>query len=112
MESHVEMTSKILDKVYFNSNYMNVPKWAGQHHEFLNGTGYPGHLTADDLDLETRILTVTDIYDALTSTDRPYKKPMPREKALDILRSMAEEGKVELRLVEWLGEALADKGTP
>ena len=112
MESHVEMTSRILDKVYFNSNYMNVPKWAGQHHEFLNGTGYPAHLTADDLDLETRILTVTDIYDALTSTDRPYKKPMPREKALDILRSMAEEGKVELRLVEWLGEALADKGTP
>lgn len=112
MESHVEMTSRILDKVYFNSNYMNVPKWAGQHHEFLNGTGYPAHLTADDLDLETRILTVTDIYDALTATDRPYKKPMSKEKALDILYSMAEEGKVEKRLVDWLGEALADKGTP
>lgn len=112
MEGHVEMTSRILDKVYFNSNYRNVPKWAGQHHEFLNGTGYPGHLTADDLDLESRILTVTDIYDALTATDRPYKKPMSKEKALDILYSMAEEGKVEKRLVDWLGEALADKGTP
>lgn len=107
MENHVVMTEKILDKVRFNQNYAMVPKWAASHHEFLNGTGYPKHLTADELDLETRILTVVDIYDALTASDRPYKKPMPKEKAFGILRSMAEEGKVELRLVEWLSEALA-----
>ena len=52
---------------------------------------------------------MTDIYDAMTSVDRPYKKPMPKEKAFAILRSMAEEGKVELRLVNWLEEALAEK---
>lgn len=106
MESHVVMTSKILSKVYFNKNYKMVPTWAGQHHEFLNGTGYPNHLTAENLTLEARILTVTDIYDALTSTDRPYKKPMPKEKAISILNAMAEEGKIEQYLVNWLAEAV------
>lgn len=107
MENHVVMTKKILDKVRFNKNYAMVPKWAASHHEFLNGTGYPQHLTAEELDLETRILTIVDVYDALTASDRPYKKPMPKEKAIGILKSMAQEGKVELRLVEWLSEALA-----
>ena len=106
MENHVVMTEKILHKVRFNKNYSIIPKWASSHHEFLDGSGYPKHLTEDELDLETRILTVADIYDALTATDRPYKKPVPREKALDILRSMAEEGKIDRQLVEWLAEAL------
>lgn len=106
MENHVVMTEKILDKVRFHQNYEIVPKWAASHHEFLNGSGYPKHLTEAELDLETRILTVADIYDALTATDRPYKKPIPKEKAIGILKSMAEEGKIELRLVEWLSDAL------
>ena len=108
MENHVVMTSKILSKVYFNPNYIDVPRWAGEHHEFLDGTGYPSHLSGDQLDLETRILTVTDVYDALTSRDRPYKKPMSKEKAIGILRSMAEEGKVDGRLVDWLNEAVLE----
>lgn len=106
MENHVVMTDKILDKVHFNKNYEMVPKWAASHHEFLNGTGYPNHLTAGELDIESRILTIADIYDALTATDRPYKKPMPKEKAIQILKSMAEEGKIDLQLVIWLDEAL------
>lgn len=108
MENHVVMTSKILSKVYFNPNYIDVPRWAGEHHELLDGTGYPCHLSGDQLDLETRILTVTDVYDALTSRDRPYKKPMPKEKAIGILKSMAEEGKVDGRLVDWLNEAVVE----
>ena len=106
MENHVVMTDKILDKVHFNRNYEMVPKWAASHHEFLNGTGYPNHLTASELDLESRILTVADIYDALTATDRPYKKPMPKEKAIHILKSMAKEGKIDCQLVTWLEEVL------
>lgn len=109
MESHVEMTAKILSKVRFNKNYKDVPRWASEHHEFLNGSGYPNHLTAEKLDTETRILTITDIYDALTSVDRPYKVPMPKEKAFAILRSMVEEGKLEGRYVDWLEEAIEDK---
>lgn len=109
MESHAAMTRKILDKVRFQHNYEMVPKWAADHHEYLDGTGYPNGINGDEISIETRILTVTDIYDAMTSVDRPYKKPMPKEKAFAILRSMAEEGKVELRLVNWLEEALAEK---
>ena len=107
MESHVTMTAKILSKVHFNKNYTDVPRWAAEHHEYLNGSGYPNHLTAEALDTETRILAVADIYDALTSKDRPYKEPMPKEKAFAILHAMAEkEGKLDSRLVDWLEEAL------
>ena len=106
MENHVVMTSKILDKVQFYPGFSMVPKWVGAHHEYLDGSGYPNHLKGDELDLETRILTVVDIYDALAATDRPYKNPIPRDKAFDILRDMAKNGKVDGRLVEWLAEAL------
>lgn len=107
MENHVVMTSRILEKVQFYPGFSMVPKWVGAHHEYLDGTGYPNHLKGDELDFETRILTVVDIYDALAATDRPYKKPIQREKALDILRDMAQNGKVDGRLVEWFGQALA-----
>ena len=108
MENHVVMTSKILEKVQFHKGFSMVPKWVGAHHEYLDGSGYPNHLKGDELDLETRLLTVVDIYDALAATDRPYKKPIPREKAIGILKNMAEKGKVDLRLVEWLDEALKE----
>lgn len=106
MENHVVMTEKILSKVRFNKSFAMVPKWAAAHHEYLDGSGYPKHLSGEELELETQILTVADIYDALTATDRPYKKPIPQAKALDILRSMAGEGKIDLNLVNWLAEAL------
>lgn len=106
MENHVVMTSKILDKVQFYKGFSMVPKWVGAHHEYLDGSGYPKHLKGDELDLETRLLTVVDIYDALIATDRPYKEPISKEGAIDILKNMAKRGKVDLRLVEWLDEAL------
>lgn len=109
MESHAVMTERILSKVQFYKSYSMVPKWAASHHELLDGTGYPKHLKAGEIDLETRIITIADIYDALTAKDRPYKPPMPGDRALEILRSMAGEGKLELRLVEWFGEALAEE---
>ncbi|MDE6214727.1 MAG: hypothetical protein K2M70_14840, partial [Lachnospiraceae bacterium] len=95
-----------LEKVQFYKGFSMVPKWVGAHHEYLDGSGYPNHLKGDELDLETRLLTVVDIYDALAATDRPYKEPIPRKKAIEILKSMAEKGKVDLQLVEWLDEAL------
>lgn len=106
MENHVVMTSKILEKVQFYPGFSMVPKWVGGHHEYLDGSGYPNHIKGDELDFETRLLTVVDIYDALTATDRPYKEPIPKDKALDILKDMAKQGKVDLRFVEWLKEAL------
>lgn len=106
MESHVTMTAKILSKVHFNKNYIDVPRWAAEHHEYLNGSGYPNHINGEQLDTETRILAIADIYDALTASDRPYKPPMPKAKACAILHSMVDEGKLEGRFVDWLEEAV------
>lgn len=107
MQSHVEMTAKILSKVKFTENYSDVPVWTASHHEFLDGSGYPNHLTAADLSIETRIITIADIYDALTATDRPYKKPMSMEDAFSVMNGMACAGKIDGRLVKWLLEALS-----
>lgn len=106
MESHVEMTERILAKVHFNQNYQDAVKWAVQHHECLDGSGYPRHLKAEDLSTESRILAVADICDALLATDRPYKKPLPREKAFAIMRDMAKQGKIDEKLVNYLDQCL------
>lgn len=99
MENHVVITHNILSKINFSTHYSNVPTWAGAHHEFLDGSGYPNHLTAEELPVEVRILSLADIFEALVARDRPYKKPMPVEKALEILTSMAAEGKLDQKLV-------------
>ena len=109
MENHVVMTSKILEKVQFYKGFSMVPKWVGAHHEYLDGSGYPNGLKGDELDLETRLLTVVDIYDALVATDRPYKQPISKPRAIQILKDMAQKGKVDLQLVEWLDEALEEE---
>ncbi len=107
MESHVEVTERILKKVHFNSYFQMSRIFAGQHHEYLNGSGYPRHLTAADLPLESRILSVADILDALLATDRPYKKPMPREKAIAILMDMASCGQLDEKICRYADAALA-----
>ena len=104
------MTNTILEKVHFNSHYKNVKKYASTHHEYLNGTGYPLGLKGDELELESRILTVVDIYDALTSADRPYKHPIPSDRAFAILHNMAADGKVDDSLVSILQAAIEEEG--
>ena len=95
IQSHVVNTDKMLSKMIFDGDYANVPVWAASHHEFLNGTGYPKKLTAEQLPKETRLLTILDVYDALTAEDRPYKPAMPTEKAFGILHSMASDGQID-----------------
>ncbi len=99
MESHASMTREILEKVHFTDTYKNALRFASEHHEFLDGSGYPNRLRGDEISTETRILTAVDIFDALTCTDRPYKKPMPRERAIAILKEMAAEGKLDAAIV-------------
>ena len=95
MEGHVTATARILAQVAFPKQYAQVPVWAADHHELLNGTGYPAHKTAAELPWEVRLLTILDIFDALTARDRPYKPPMPVEKALSVLQSMVREGSLD-----------------
>ena len=106
MESHVVMTERILKKVQFHSFYKDAPLFASQHHECLNGKGYPNKITAEQIPLESRILAVADICDALLATDRPYKQPMPKEKAFFILEDMAKFGNIDGKLVGYLKECI------
>lgn len=104
IESHVSYTSVILKDIHFGSNYDKVALWAGRHHEYLDGSGYPNYVSAEELNTETRLLTIMDIYESLTSSDRPYKKPMPPERAVSVLESMVEEGKLDKGLVALVKE--------
>ncbi len=95
MEDHVVNTARILDQVSFPEEYAQVPLWAASHHELLSGKGYPAHKTGEELPKEVRLITILDVFDALTATDRPYKPPLPVEKALSILDSMVQEGSLD-----------------
>ena len=100
IQSHVVHTYDMLKDLGLEGPYKDVPKWAGGHHEFLDGSGYPNEIGADDLTWETRLLTIIDIYDALTAEDRPYKPPLPAEKTFGILREMCQEGKLDSEILE------------
>ncbi len=95
MQDHVVYTGRMLDKMHFEGVYEKVPFWASSHHELIDGSGYPKQLAGDQIPREVRLLTIIDVYDALTAEDRPYKPPMPAEKALSILKEMVGEGKLD-----------------
>ncbi len=109
IESHVSMTARMLGEMKFTRNYGKVPEWASSHHEFLNGKGYPNHKTAGGLPREVRLLTILDIFDALTARDRPYKAPMPTEEALAILEGMAQEGQLDGNILSLFKQSSAWK---
>ena len=100
MQSHVTATKSILSQVLFPEAYEMIPFWASCHHELLNGKGYPDHLKANEIPKEVRLLTILDIFEALTSSERPYKKAMSPEKAFDVLGDMAKEGSIDGELLE------------
>ncbi len=106
IENHVVYTSRILSEIEFGDNYNKVRYYAGAHHEYLDGSGYPNHLKGDEIEIPVRLLTIMDVYDSLTAADRPYKKPMPKEKAFSILEEMADEGKLDKKLVAVSRECL------
>ncbi|MCL2250007.1 MAG: HD domain-containing protein [Oscillospiraceae bacterium] len=105
MQEHVIVTGKLLEDITFSKGYANAPKWASGHHEFLDGTGYPNGLDASEISLETSIITVMDIFEALTAENRPYKKGFSIEKSLTILFEMAESGKLSKDMVELFAES-------
>ena len=82
-----------------------MPEIAYAHHEKLDGTGYPRGLSAKDIPPAARALSVCDVYDALTASDRPYKKAVPHELALDILRKESDSGQLDKELFRIFVEA-------
>jgi len=99
MQDHVMVTGRLLEKIAFPGRFKKAPRWAANHHEFLDGSGYPKGLTGDEIDIGSRILTIMDIFDALISNDRPYKKGIPVNEALKIICQMADNGKLDKELV-------------
>jgi HD-GYP domain-containing protein (c-di-GMP phosphodiesterase class II) len=88
-------TIKMLESLPFPEELKNVPRWASTHHETMRGTGYPRKLPGDQLSIPERILAVADIFEALTASDRPYKKAKPVSVAVDILHKMMLDNHVD-----------------
>ena len=100
IEAHVQHTIDFLSLIPWTPNLSGIPGIAGAHHEKLDGSGYPNNLSEQKIPFPSRIMTVCDIFDALTASDRPYKPAMPLERALDILRAEATRGIVDTHIVE------------
>ena len=100
IQGHALRTLNILEKIPFSKHLSQVPKFAASHHERLDGSGYPFHLTASDLPYQARILAIADIFDALTAADRPYRSSYDLDKALKMLQEEAAKGKLDKDLVD------------
>jgi len=100
IEAHVTHTYHFLKRIPWTKHLKDVPLIAYGHHEKLDGTGYPQGLKQEDIPIQTQMLTVADIYDALTASDRPYKRRLPIDTALKILRQEAAKNKINSDLVE------------
>jgi len=100
MESHVTHSFHFLTKIPWTPVMRGIPEIAYGHHEKLDGSGYPRGLTAAQIPLQAKMMTISDIYDALTAQDRPYKRAVPAETALQILHNEAGEGKLDEDLLD------------
>src|SRR5690348_736809 len=100
MESHVTHSFQFLSKIPWTPVMRGIPEIAYGHHEKLDGSGYPRRLAGDQIPIQARMMTISDIYDALTAQDRPYKKAVSTSTALDILHEEASQGKLDKELLE------------
>lgn len=100
IEEHVTHTYHFLRRIPWTKHLKDVPTIAYGHHEKLDGSGYPQGLKQEEIPIQTQMLTVADIYDALTASDRPYKRRLPLDTALKILRQEAAKNKINSDLVE------------
>ncbi len=91
IQDHATMTLKMLKQLPFPKKLSQVAEYASGHHEKIDGTGYPRGLSGDALSLQSRIMAVADIFEALTAKDRPYKEPMQLSQAIKILGFMEKD---------------------
>lgn len=98
INEHMISTIKMLENLPFPQELSRVPRYASTHHETLKGTGYPRKLSAEDLSIPERILVISDIFEALTAADRPYKKAKPISVAVDIMHKMALDEHLDIEL--------------
>ncbi len=105
IQSHVEQTYQFLLQIPWTDELKDLALIAYGHHEKLDGSGYPRRIKGDQIPVQTRIMTIADIFDALTASDRPYKQAVAPDKALDIIQAEAKSGLLDVELVRVLVES-------
>ena len=100
MSDHIIHTENLLNRLKFPEKLKNVPLYANAHHENIDGNGYPNGLKGDEIPLPARMMAITDVWDAVTAQDRPYRPPVPYDIACKIIKEEAENGKLDKDLVE------------
>lgn len=100
LNNHVVTTIRMLEKLPYPKNLRDIPLYAGSHHERMDGTGYPRRLGRDAIPIAGRIIGIADIFEALTASDRPYKKAKSLPEAMRILRELARSGHIDPELYE------------
>lgn len=109
IKSHPAHSERFLDRIPWSEELERIPTIAGAHHEKLDGSGYPKGLESEELTPRIRMLTISDIFDALTASDRPYRDAYSVDKALSILEMEADEGKLDEGLVEVFTDEVLDR---
>jgi HD-GYP domain-containing protein (c-di-GMP phosphodiesterase class II) len=105
IESHVVHTIDFLRQIPWTKEIKSIPAIAAAHHEKLSGTGYPYNLTAEQIPLQSKMMAIADIYDALSAADRPYKKAVPADQALNLIAEETEQGFLDADLFRVFREA-------
>jgi HD-GYP domain-containing protein (c-di-GMP phosphodiesterase class II) len=105
IESHVVHSFQFLTQIPWTQEYKQIPEIARAHHEKLNGKGYPYGLNSSEIPVQAKMMTICDIFDALSATDRPYKRAVPTDRALDILKLCVRDEEVDAELFRLFVEA-------
>ncbi len=100
INQHIVQTIIMLKELPWPRHLRKVPEYAGGHHEKMDGTGYPCKLKAEDMTIPARVMAIADIFEALTASDRPYKKAKPLSAAVKILSFMNKDGHLDTDLFE------------
>ena len=111
IESHVTHTFRFLKEIPWTRELRRLPEIAFGHHEKLNGVGYPRGIKGEEIPVQTRMMTISDIFDALTASDRPYKPAVALPRALDILRMETKGGMLDPDLVNLFVDAKVYEAT-
>jgi hypothetical protein len=100
IESHVSHTFQFLQRIPWTRELQQIPLIAYGHHEKMDGRGYPRRITGEAIPIQSRMMTISDIYDALTAQDRPYKRAVSLDRALDILGHEVQAGQLDAALFQ------------
>jgi HD-GYP domain-containing protein (c-di-GMP phosphodiesterase class II) len=100
IRSHARHTLEFLQRVPWGRKFRKLPRIAAAHHEKVDGSGYPDGLRGTEIPIQSKMMAIADIFDALTAADRPYKKAVPVDRALDILGYEVRDGHLDKDLLE------------